>query len=82
MEDDVLPHVFKELHHAFLGEIASVQDAGFVEQLLLHVQVVAPVARLQEGAVVIEAGLDEAPQRSQHDQEEQDGPADRLDGAR
>ena len=82
MEHGVLPRVFEELHHAFAGEVPSVQDAGLVEELLLHVEVVAPVARLQEGGVVVKAGLDEASQSSQDNQEEEDGPADGLDRAR
>lgn len=78
----VLPHVFKELHHALLRKVARVQHAGFVEKLLLHVEVVAPVPGLQEGAVVVKAGLHQATQCAQHDQEQEDGPANCLDRAR
>lgn len=69
MEYGVLPHVLEELHHTFSGKVASVQDAGFIEKLLLHIEVVAPVARLQEAGVVVKAGLDEASHCSQYDQE-------------
>lgn len=82
MENGVLSHIFEELYHTFLGEVASVQDAGLVEKLLLHVEVVAPVTRLHEGAMVFETGLDEAPQGPQYYQEEEDGPANCLDRAR
>ncbi|KAF3842629.1 hypothetical protein F7725_024580 [Dissostichus mawsoni] len=53
-EYGVLPHVLEELHHTLPGEVTSVQDTGFLKELLLHVQVVAPVACLQRGGVVIE----------------------------
>lgn len=75
----ILSHVFKELHHTFPGKITSMQDAGFVKKLLLHIEVVAPVTRLQESGVVIKARLDEASQCSQYNQEEEDGPANCLD---
>lgn len=81
-EYNILSHVLKELHHALPGEVASMQDAGFVKKLLLHVEVVTPVTRLQESGVVIKTGLDEAPQCSQYNQEEEDGPANRLDRGR
>lgn len=82
MEYGVLPHVLKELHHTFPGEVTSVQDAGFIKELLLHIEVIAPVARLQEDGVVIETGLDEASQRPQYNQEEEDGPANCLNRAK
>lgn len=62
MEYGVLLHVLEKLHHTFSGKVASVQDTGFVEELLLHIQVVAPVACLQEGGVVLKTGFDEASQ--------------------
>lgn len=61
-EYGVLLHVLEKLHHTFPGKVASVQDTGLVEELLLHVQVVAPVARLQEGGVVLKKGFDKASQ--------------------
>lgn len=74
----VVPHVLEKLHHTFLGKVAGVQHTGLVEELLLHVQVVAPVASLQEGAVVVQARLHQASQRTQHDEQQEDGPAHRL----
>ncbi len=82
MEYGVLPHVLKELHHTFPGKVTSVQDTGFVKELLLHVEVIAPVVRLQEGSVVVKTGLDEASQCPQYNQEEEDGPANCLDRTR
>lgn len=82
MEDGGLPHVLEKLHHTFAREIASVQDAGFIKELLLHIQVVTPIAGLEEAPVILKAGLDQAPQRSQNDEEEKDGPANRLNRAR
>lgn len=82
MKHSVLPHVLKKLHYAFLCEVARMQHAGFIEKLLLHVEVVAPVPGLQEGAVVVKTGLYQATQCTQHDQEQEDGPANRLDRAR
>lgn len=78
----ILSYVLKELHHTFPGKVTSVQDTGFVEELLLHVEVVAPVAGLKGGGVVIKPGLDEASQGSQYNQQEEYGPANCLDRAR
>lgn len=82
MEDSVLSHIFEELYYTFLGEVASVQDAGLVKELLLHIEVVAPITRLNEGSMVFETRLDEAPQCSQYYQEEENGPANCLERAR
>lgn len=82
MEDSVLPHVFKKLHHALPCKIASVQDTGFIKELLFHVEVVAPITGLKEASVILEAGLEEAPQCSQYYEKEKDGPANRLSRVR
>lgn len=74
-----LSHLLKELHHAFPRKVPRMQHTGLVEQLLLHVQVVAPVARLEEGSMVIEARLDETSERPQYNEEEDDGPAHSLE---
>ena len=74
----VFSHVLKELHHTFAGKVASVQDTGFIEELLLHIEVVAPVACLQGGGMIVKTGLDEASQCSKYNQEEEDGPANCL----
>lgn len=58
----------------------KLQRARLVEGLLLDVQVVAPVARLEVGGVVVETGLDETAQRTQENEEEEDRPANRLSG--
>lgn len=58
------------------------EDAGFLEELLLHVQVVAPIARLQESGIVVKTRLDQATQCSQGNEEEEDGPANSLDRVR
>lgn len=76
----VFPHALEELHNALAGKIAAVKDAGLIEELLLDVQVVAPVARLEVGGVVVETGLDETAQRTQENEEEEDRPANRLSG--
>lgn len=81
-EYGVLPHVLKELHHTFPGKVSSMEDAGFIEELLLHIEVVAPVPCLQEGGMTIKTGFDEASQCSQYNQEEEDGPANCLDRAK
>lgn len=73
----VLLHALEELMDALACEFPRVQDAGLLKQLLLHVQVVAPVACLQEGGVV-EAGLHYSANGSQEDKEQQNGPADGL----
>lgn len=59
---------------------AKLQRARLVEGLLLDVQVVAPVACLEVGGMVIEAGLDEMAQCTQKNEEEEDRPSNRLSG--
>lgn len=78
MEDIVLSHVFKELHHTFPCKIASVQDAGFIKELLFYIKIVTPISGLKEGSVILKAGLEEPPQCSQDYEEEKDGPANCL----
>ena len=58
----VLPDVLKELYHTFPGKVTRMQYTGFVKELLLHVEVVAPVPCLQEAGIVIKTRLDEASQ--------------------
>lgn len=80
--DSVLSHVFKKLHHTFLCKIASMQDTGFIKELLFHIKIVTPITGLKEGSMILKAGLEEAPQCSQYYEEEKDGPANCLNRVR
>lgn len=81
-ENGILAHVLEKLHHTFPGKVSGVQNAGFIKEFLLHVQVVAPVACLKEGGVVFKTGFDESSHCSQCNQEEKNRPANCLDRAR
>lgn len=74
----VFPHFFEELHHAFVSKLPRVKDTGFIEELLLHVQIVAPVTGLHRACIVVQKGLKDTGQCSQYDEEEKNGPANCL----
>lgn len=82
MEDSALSHIFEELHHTFPCKIASMQDTGFIKELLFHIKIVTPITGLKEGSMILKAGLEEAPQCSQYYEEEKDGPANCLNRIR
>lgn len=74
---DLLPHVFKEVEDAFVSKEPAVITAGFLKNLLLDVNVVAPVTCLQEGGL-IEARSEPAGEESCHDKDQQNAPAECL----
>lgn len=71
---DLLPHAFEEVEDAFVSKESAVLTAGFLKNLLLNVNVVAPVACLQEGGLV-EARSEPAGKESCYDKDQQNAPA-------
>lgn len=71
---DLLPHAFKEVEDAFVSKEPAVLTAGFLKNLLLDVNVVAPVTCLQEGGLV-EARSEPAGKESCYDKDQQNAPA-------
>lgn len=71
---DFLPHAFKEVEDAFVSKEPAVLTAGFLKNLLLNVNVVAPVASLQKGGLV-EARSEPAGKESCYDKDQQNAPA-------
>lgn len=76
---DLLPHAFKEVEDAFVSKEPAVLTAGFLKNLLLDVNVVAPVACLQDGGLV-EARSEPAGKESCYDKDQQNAPAKCLCG--
>ena len=74
---DLLPHAFEEVEDAFVSKEPAVLTAGFLKNLLLDVNVVAPVTCLQEGGLV-EARSEPAGEESCCDKDQQNAPAERL----
>lgn len=57
---NILPHVLEELHNTRPGKVSRMEDTGLIKELLLHIQVVAPIACLQEGGMVIKTRLEDS----------------------
>ena len=74
---DLLPHAFKEVEDAFVSKEPAVLTAGFLKNLLLDVNVVAPVTCLQEGGLV-EARSEPEGEESCYDKDQQNAPAECL----
>lgn len=76
---DLLPHAFKEVEDAFVSKEPAVLTASFLKNLLLDVNVVAPVTCLQEGGLV-EAKSEPAGKESCYDKDQQNALAKCLHG--
>lgn len=77
MLPDLFPHAFKEVEDAFVSKEPAVLAAGFLKNLLLNINVVAPVTGLQEGSLV-EARPEPAGKESCYDEHQQNAPAEGL----
>lgn len=74
VQSDLLLHAFEEVEDAFVSKEPAVLTAGFLKNLLLDVNVVAPVTCLQEGGLV-EARSEPAGKERCYDQDQQNAPA-------
>lgn len=71
---DLLPHAFEEVEDAFVSKEPAVLTARFLKNLLLNVNVVAPVTCLQEGGL-IEARSEPPGEESCYDKDQQNTPS-------
>lgn len=71
---DLLPHASEEMEDAFVSKEPAVLTAGFLKNLLLDVNVVAPVTCLQEGGLV-EARSEPAGEENCYNKDQQNAPA-------
>lgn len=74
---DLLPHAFEEVEDAFVSKLPAVLTAGFLKNLLLDVNVVAPVTCLQESDLV-EARSEPSSEESCYNKNQQNAPAECL----
>lgn len=74
---DLFPHAFEEVEDALVSKEPAVLATGFLKNLLLNINVVAPVSCLQEGGL-IEARLKPADEESCYDKDQQNAPAECL----
>lgn len=71
---DLLPRAFKEVEDAFVSKEPAGLTAGFLKNLLLDVNVVAPAMCLQEGGLV-EARSEPAGEENCYDKDQENAPA-------
>lgn len=77
MQFDLFLHGLEEVEDALVSEEPAVLTTGFLKNLLLDVNVVAPVSCLQEGSL-IEARSEPADEESCYDKDQQNAPAECL----